>query len=118
MDIEPDWEEYAKCDWDNYNIVLLKPYGGKIFGDTLKVGEGLYNTLINLKIGVSAEYFEEHLSDRENLVLQIKKLTEENKDLQEELGDACEDNFELRAEIEELKDFKYSNKMMTNIDTK
>jgi len=82
--------------YDMYDIILLEPYNGGNIGDIVTVPRGIYNTMINMKKGLPLNCYEDDLTDTQRLVINAKRLEEEN----EELMDA---NAELYKEIQELK---------------
>ena len=105
---------------DTLDIVLLKPFNGGNFGDVISVNQGLYETMINLEMGISTLHFEEELSVKQNLILQCKELEKENKDFMEYNHEATCKIFNLERKVkEQQKELKkYENKMMEINETK
>lgn len=85
---------------EEYSIVLLAQYGINNCGDVIKVGRGIFNTLIKLKKAIYINDFDydndDNLDSKEKLAIVVKKLKKENEELTYII-------FDLRDEIEDLK---------------
>ena len=88
---------------DDYEIVLIKEYNGRPCGDILKVGKGLYYSLIKLKIGISIND-NEGVEENMRLAISCKNYVEEIKRLEERWGNEMDNNWELKEKIAELKE--------------
>lgn len=82
---------------DEYELVILEPWGGYNIGDIVAVKAGMYDTLLNLKKAVKLDCYEDEISNKQKLVITIKNLEKENEDLEKE-------NEKQRAKIENLRD--------------
>jgi len=106
---------------EKYEIVLLEPWGGSNIGDIAVVGRGIYNTLINLKKGLPIGCYDSEATDKQKLVITIKNLEEDNKEVREYSSKLYDENEKLKKKLEKLSERSssdknscgYKNKMMT-----
>lgn len=96
--------------YDEYELVLLKPWSGSNIGDIVRVSAGMYDTLLNLKKAVRVEYYEDNISDRQKLVITIKNLEKEIKELEKENE---KQRYQIEDMREEIEDLNESNKPPT-----
>lgn len=98
-----DYEEDTNYSYSSLlPVILLKEFNGKGYGDIIEVTRGLYNTLLNLKIGMAVLDYED-VKGNQRLVATAREHEKENEEVWKE-------NSELYDKIEvlkkELKDYK------------
>lgn len=109
------------------DVILIKEFNGSSYGDILSVNNGLYNSLINLKIGMAVNDFEDAKGNQKivntakNNAEDLEHLTNEYYELENKnikMSQVIEDMKKKIKRLEECKDKRtknyknYSNKMM------
>jgi hypothetical protein len=103
MEEEQDFEIEDSQNYcgEDFEIILLEPYGGKNIGDIVTVNRGIYNTLLNLKKGLCLDCYEDDLDDRQRLVISIKHLNEEVDEYRTEIAKLYDENVRLKKQLGE-----------------
>lgn len=90
---------------EQYEIILLQPFGMNQIGDMISVNRGLYSTLIKLKKAVPSHCYDE-VENKEKMVINAKYLEEEIEEYFEENTKLNKENEKLKKKIEELNKLK------------
>ena len=85
-----------------YEIVLIDNFGEYHFGDVIKVASGLYESLINRKIGLPISEYDE-IDDKKKFVINIKDLQEDNAEYLKINKKLYKENTKLKKENKDLK---------------
>lgn len=87
------------------DILLIKEWGSSKYGDIIQVYYGVYDTMINMKIGIPISRQEE-ISDKQNMVLEIEGLQRISDDFQKDNIKMYQENQKLKRRNKELEQCK------------
>lgn len=97
-----EYDEMLEND-EQFDIILLKEFGGKTYGDVMVVNRGLYNTLIDRKIGMSVVDYQ-GVEDKRKLAVTAQNLEKELEKSEQDYTMIAHENEDLKDAIEIMKE--------------